>query len=385
MAKYKKDKPEAAEKKTIKTYNSIKELQQDLNKKFGDGSIVYGTNSFNYVDAMSTGIASLDIALGCGGLPIGRIIEISGPESGGKTTTCLNIIANCQKTFFDKKKRKGVAAFIDVEHAFDPVWAANIGVDTNKLLYSQPDSGEQAFDIIEAYANSGLIDLIVVDSVAGLMSMTEIENDMSNVEIGGLARLMSKGLRKMKGPCNRTNTTIIFINQLRDKIGVMFGATEQTTGGRALRFYASVRAEVKRGDKIEDGGELVGFSTRFKVTKNKVAPPFRTAEFNIRFGTPCSGIDLISSLYEAAILTKTIVRRGSHNYFTSKQGTEMSLGNGTNVAIDYLRRNNEVMTEVNERVYNSIIESYKSIKFELESDDELDDPVLDGNHEQSQL
>jgi recombination protein RecA len=304
----------------------------DILKRYGDGSIVrLGEAQHMQTESYPTGSLSLDIALGIGGIPRGRVTEIYGPESSGKTTICQHIIAEVQKM-------GGVAAFIDMEHALDPVYAARCGVDIDNLLVSQPDTGEQALEITETLVRSGGVDVVVVDSVAALVPRSEIEGDMGDATMGVQARLMSQALRKLSGAINQTKTAVVFTNQLRQKIGVMFGNPETTTGGQALKFYASVRLDVRRIQAIKMGDEVIGNRTRVKIVKNKVAPPFRTAEFDIMFN---EGISKAGDVLDLATKFEVIQKRGA--FFSYG---DIRIGQGRENAKDYLRQNPDLMNEI---------------------------------------
>ena len=303
-----------------------------IEREFGKGSIMrLGENSHIVVEAVPTGSLSLDIALGIGGVPKGRIIEIYGPESSGKTTLALHIVAEAQK-------RGGEVAFIDAEHALDPTYARALGVDIDSMLISQPDTGEQGLEICEALVRSGAIDVVVVDSVAALTPRAEIEGDMGDSHVGLLARLMSQALRKLAGSISKTNCIVIFINQLREKVGVVYGNPEVTTGGRALKFYASVRIEVRRIEAIKNGSEVVGNRTRAKIVKNKVAPPFREAEFEIMYG---EGISKLGELVDLAVRLDIIQKSGS--WFSMG---ETRLGQGKDAVKKYLQDNPELADQI---------------------------------------
>ena len=304
----------------------------DILKRYGDGSIVrLGEAQHMQTESYPTGSLSLDIALGVGGVPRGRVTEIYGPESSGKTTICQHIIAEVQKM-------GGVAAFVDMEHALDPVYAARVGVDIDNLLVSQPDTGEQALEITETLVRSGGVDIVVIDSVAALVPRSEIEGDMGDATMGVQARLMSQALRKLSGAINQTKTTVIFTNQLRQKIGVMFGNPETTTGGNALKFYASVRLDVRRIQAIKVGDEVIGNRTRVKVVKNKVAPPFRTAEFDIMFN---EGISRAGDVLDLATKFEVVQKRGA--FFSYG---DIRLGQGRENAKDFLRQNPDLLGEI---------------------------------------
>jgi recombination protein RecA len=304
----------------------------DIVKRYGDGSIMrLGDAHKMTIDAIPTGSLSLDLALGIGGIPRGRITEIYGPESSGKTTICQHIVAEVQKA-------GGTAAYVDMEHALDPVYAAKCGVDVDNLLVSQPDTGEQALEITETLVRSGAVDLVVIDSVAALVPRSEIEGDMGDAQMGAMARLMSQALRKLSGAINQTKTSVVFTNQLRMKIGVMFGNPETTTGGNALKFYASVRLDVRRIQSIKIGAEIVGNRTRVRVVKNKVAPPFRTAEFDIMYN---EGISKVGDLIDLATQLGIVDKRGAFFSFN-----ETRLGQGRENSKEFLRQNPALAEEI---------------------------------------
>ena len=303
-----------------------------IEKDFGKGAIMkLGDKPAVSVETIPTGALALDVALGVGGIPRGRIIEIYGPESSGKTTLAQHIVAECQK-------RGGIAAFVDAEHALDPEYARNLGVNVDELLISQPDTGEQALDITEELVRSGAVDVIVVDSVAALVPKAEIEGSMEDQQMGLQARLMSKALRKLTGIIGKTRTTVIFINQLRQKIGVMYGNPETTTGGNALKYYASVRLEIKRVEGLKGDGEDIGNHVRVRILKNKVAPPFRTAEFDIIFG---KGICKIGNILDVAVDLDIVKKAGSWFSFNDDK-----LGQGRDKAKEFLAANPEILNQV---------------------------------------
>ena len=308
-----------------------------IEKQYGKGSVMKlgdESNRMN-VETVPTGALSLDIALGLGGLPKGRIIEIYGPESSGKTTVALHAVAEVQK-------RGGIAGFIDAEHALDPAYAKNIGVDIDNLYISQPDNGEQALEITETMVRSGAVDIVIVDSVAALVPKAEIDGDMGDSHVGLQARLMSQALRKLTAAINRSNCIVIFINQLREKVGVMFGNPETTTGGRALKFYSSVRLDVRRIEAIKQQGEVIGNRTRIKVVKNKIAPPFREAEFDIMFG---KGISKEGDILDLAVLHDIINKAGAWYSYNGEK-----IGQGRENAKQYLKDNPAVCDEIAEKV-----------------------------------
>ena len=324
---------------------ALEQVLNDIEKQFGKGSIMkLGENSHLQVDAVSSGCLSLDIALGVGGYPKGRIIEIFGPESSGKTTFALQAIAEHQKL-------GGRAAFIDAEHALDPVYAKAIGVDIDNLYISQPDYGEQALEITETFVRSGAVDIIIVDSVAALVPKAEIDGDMTDQQVGLHARLMSKALRKLTAVTSKSNCTVVFINQLREKVGVMFGNPETTTGGRALKFYSSVRLDVRRIETLKQSGEMVGNRAKVKVVKNKVAPPFKEAEFDIMFG---KGISREGDILDLAANCDVVNKSGAWYSYNGDR-----IGQGRENAKQTLANNPELMAEIEKLVRD---------KYNLEAD-----------------
>jgi len=319
----------------------LKAVLANIEKQFGKGSIMkLGESTARFsVDVIPTGCIALDLALGVGGMPRGRVIEIFGPESSGKTTIALHVIAEAQKT-------GGIAAFIDAEHALDPVYAKKLGVDVENLLISQPDTGEQALEIAEALVRSGAIDVIVIDSVAALVPKAEIEGDMGDSHVGLQARLMSQALRKLTGIISKSKTLAIFINQLREKVGVVYGSPEVTTGGRALKFYSTIRLDVRKVESLKQGNEIVGNRTRAKVVKNKIAPPFRTAEFDIMYG---EGISREGSILDLAVEQKIVQKSGAWFSYGDTR-----LGQGRENAKDFLKANPELAKEIENRIKNEL-------------------------------
>jgi recombination protein RecA len=316
--------------------HALEHALDEINKRWGEGSIMpLGESNTMAIESIPTGSLSLDLALGVGGIPRGRVTEIYGPESSGKTTICQHIVAEVQK-------RGGTAAYIDMEHALDPTYAARCGVDVEKLLISQPDTGEQALEIAEALVRSGAVDLVVVDSVAALVPRSEIEGDMGDATMGMQARLMSQALRKLSGAIKQTNTAVVFTNQLRQKIGVMFGNPETTTGGMALKFYASVRMDVRRIQSIKEGQDIVGSRTRVRIVKNKVSAPFRTAEFDIMYN---EGISKAGDVLDLASQLDIVTKRGSHYLYGEER-----LGQGRENAKAFLRENEAVAAAIEEKV-----------------------------------
>ena len=328
-----------------------------IEKQFGKGSVMkLGDFQAMNIEAIPTGALGLDIALGIGGVPRGRIVEIYGPESSGKTTLALHVIAEAQKM-------NGEAAFIDAEHALDPVYAKHLGVDIDNLIVSQPDTGEQALEITEALIRSGALDVIVVDSVAALVPKAEIDGDMGDSHIGLQARLMSQALRKLAGAINKSKTVLIFINQLREKVGIMFGNPETTTGGRALKYYASVRLDIRKIENIKQDGEVVGNRARVKVVKNKVAPPFREAEFDIVYG---KGISKEGNILDIGVNLDIVEKSGSWFSYNGER-----IGQGRENVKNYLRENPEMMKEIEEKIRSKFSEAFeKSLGDEEESEED---------------
>ena len=339
----------AKEKMSIKGANesggkseAIDQALAQIEKTFGEGSIMrLGNAPIKQIETISTGSLSLDIALGAGGVPRGRITEIYGPESSGKTTVALHVIAEAQR-------QGGEAAFIDAEHALDPIYAQKLGVDIDRLIVSQPDTGEQALEIAEALARSGAIDVIVVDSVAALVPKAEIAGIMGDSHVGLHARLMSQALRKLTSIINKSNTVAIFINQLREKVGVMYGNPEVTTGGRALKFYSSVRIDIRRIEAIKDGSSVIGNRTRAKVVKNKVAPPFKEAEFDIMFG---EGISKEGSIIDIAVEMDVLQKGGSWYSYDGER-----IGQGRDKVKEFLKDHPEITDEIYDKIMNKVNE-----------------------------
>ncbi len=334
----------------------------DITKRYGDGAIMrLGESQHLLVEVIPTGSLSLDIALGVGGIPRGRITEIYGPESSGKTTIAQHIVAEAQKL-------GGTCAFIDMEHALDPSYASRCGVNLESLLISQPDMGEQALEITETLVRSGAVDVVVIDSVAALVPRAEIEGDMGDASMGMQARLMSQALRKLSGAIKQTNTSVIFTNQLRQKIGVMFGNPETTSGGMALKFYASVRLDVRRIQSIKLGSEIIGNRTRVRVVKNKVAPPFRTAEFDIMYN---EGISKAGDLLDLAAELEIIEKRGSYYSYG-----DIRLGQGRENAKDFLRENPDLSNEIELAIRQQALSGLLPFPLNDENDSELTDEEI---------
>ena len=359
MAKKETSKKGAAPDPRTAKLSALNQALERIEKDFGKGSIMkLGDEVIEDVEVIPTGSISLNYALGVGGFPRGRIIEIYGPESSGKTTLALHAIAEAQKT-------GGIAAMIDAEHAFDRFYAEKLGVDVNNLLIAQPDNGEQALEIAEQLIRSAAVDILVVDSVAALTPKGEIEGDMGDSHIGLQARLISQALRKMTGIISKSNTILVFINQLREKVGVMFGNPETTTGGRALKFYASIRLDVRRIDSIKNGSEVVGNRTRIKVVKNKVAPPFKTAEFDIIYG---EGISKESSVLDLAIANKIISKSGAWYYYG-----DMRMAQGRDNARLFLKDNSELCDEIEAKLRKALSAAPSEASDDMEGGDDAQD------------
>jgi recombination protein RecA len=330
-----------------------------IEKQFGKGAIMrMGEKTTMQIDVISTSALSLDVALGIGGLPRGRVVEIYGPESSGKSTLAMHVVAEAQRN-------GGICAYVDAEHAMDPIYARAIGVNVDELLISQPDTGEQALEITDMLVRSGALDVVVIDSVAALTPRAEIEGDMGDTHVGLQARLMSQALRKLTANLNRSNTVAIFINQLREKIGVMFGSPETTPGGRALKFYSSVRLDIRRIESIKEGAEVIGNRTRVKVVKNKVAPPFKQAEFDIMYG---KGISREGSLLDMAVDLGIVKKAGAWYTYEGEQ-----LGQGRENAKTFLAENLELMIEVSERVRTEVGLNGGNVPLGMDPTD--DDPI----------
>lgn len=351
----------------MKDNNLSKEKQEALHnviskieKQYGEGSVmILGDDVKLDIDSIPTGSLALDIALGIGGIPKGRIIEIYGPESSGKTTLALHMLAEAQKI-------GGTGAFVDAEHALDAGYAKNLGVDIENLIISQPDTGEQALEITEALVRSNAVDLIIIDSVAALVPKAEIDGDMGAAQIGLQARLMSQALRKLTGAINKSKCTVVFINQLREKVGIMFGNPETTTGGRALKFYSSVRLDIRKSENIKKGDEIIGNRVRVKVVKNKIAPPFRQAEFDIMYG---KGISSVGNILDVAAEADIVKKAGAWYSYGEER-----LGQGRENAKEYLEDNEDLLKEIEHkvRVYYNLIEDDESVEENIEGNPKVD-------------
>ena len=367
--KLNKDAAKAAENPMEEKLKALEHALADLDKQFGKGAVMkLGENTHANVQVIPTGCLTLDAALGVGGIPRGRIVEIFGPESSGKTTVALHIVAEAQKM-------GGIAAFVDAEHALDPVYAKKLGVDIDELYVSQPDTGEQALEIVEALVRSGALDVIVIDSVAALVPKQEIDGEMGGSFVGLQARLMSQALRKLTGTISKTGCVAIFINQLREKVGVMYGNPETTPGGRALKFYSSVRLDVRRGEQLKSGSEVVGNHTKVKVVKNKVAPPFRTAEFDIVYG---EGISREGTLLDIAVEKDIIHKSGA--WFSYK---EQRIGQGRENTRLYLRDHPEVTDEIDGILRAELFQNPAALadQVPLEPEEEDNEPDLDSDED----
>ena len=340
---------------------ALNAAMKQIEKQFGKGAIMkLGDVSDIDIKSVPTGILPLDVALGIGGLPRGRIIEIYGPEAGGKTTVTLHMIAEIQRN-------GGTAAFIDAEHALDPVYAKRLGVDVDNLLLAQPDTGEQGLDIAETLIRSAAIDIVVIDSVAALVPKSEIDGEMGDASVGLHARMMSKAMRKLAGVISKTDTIAVFINQIREKVGVMFGNPETTTGGRALTFYSSVRLEVRKGEAIKQGTEVIGNRVKIKVAKNKVAPPFKTAEFDLLYGT---GYSRVGGILDMGVEAEIVTKSGA---FYSYNGTK--LGQGRENSKKFLTENPEITNDIESKIREAILK--KDIHFETSAETETEEETFE--------
>ena len=334
---------------------------KQIEKEFGKGSIMRLGDDTTRIDVkvVPTGILPLDVALGIGGLPRGRITEVYGPEAGGKTTVTLHMIAEMQRL-------GGTAAFIDAEHALDPMYAKRLGVDVDNLLLAQPDTGEQGLDITEALIRSAAVDMVVIDSVAALVPKSEIEGEMGDSNVGLHARMMSKAMRKLTAIIGKTDTVVIFINQIREKVGIMFGNPETTTGGRALKFYSSIRLEVRKGEAIKQGTEVIGNRVKIKVAKNKVAPPFRTAEFDLIYG---EGYSRVGSIVDMGVAFEIIDKSGAYFSYNGER-----LGQGKENAKRFLRERPEVANDIEAKIRDAVLKSIKPVESTTEVVEDFDEP-----------
>ncbi len=363
MAKAKQQKPAVTAVQDENRINALETALKNIEKNFGKGAVMrMGDKAFSDIDVISTTSLGIDRALGIGGIPRGRVTEIYGPESSGKTTVALHVIAEAQRN-------GGFAAFIDAEHAFDPVYAKNLGVDLDNLIISQPDNGEQALEILEELVRSGSLDVVVVDSVAALVPRAEIDGEMGDSHVGLHARLMSQALRKLTGVIKKSNTAAIFINQLREKVGVLYGNPEVTTGGRALKFYSTIRMDIRRIDSLKKGTEIIGNRTRVKVVKNKLAPPFKTAEFDILYG---EGISAEGDLLDIAVEEGIIKKSGS--WFSYE---DQRLGQGRDKVRLFLQENPEINEEIKQKVKDAITpgaveETQEDVEEETDEFDDFD-------------
>lgn len=380
------------EKKEEEKFSSVAALSAAVNKRFGSGALMIGRGSMVNVEVFPTNIATLDLALGCGGIPRGRMFELFGTESSGKTTSCLHIIAACQKHIFTTNgvEHNGVAAFIDAEHAFDPSWAKAIGVDIDTLLFSQPSSGDEALMIAEMLVKSGQVQLVVIDSVAALIPKSVLDGEVTDNTIGQQAQLMSKSCGRLASAASKTKTAVIFINQIREKVGVMFGSPETTPGGRALKFYSSIRMDIRKGQPVKKDEIVLGFQPTVKIIKNKVAPPFRTADYTICVGSdelPIKGVDLAGALIDVAEDANVVLKAGSSYSFTDPDtNKKIVLGAGAANAGAKLREEPELFDRIQQVTYDKLFGSLKKLEpvevkpvtiDDSDPDDDEYNPILD--------